>query len=244
MPALYNFRFFSNLGEKSDQLILDSELRAQNAAAGYLMRDAGVCGDSKINIEAFTEGISKWLNKGRKNSSLCSSGDLKTRLVTKEFNLVSQCHVIDSQITYDWVLSSECTSLIKIHMQVSNKDHKPQCVERWSAFKGVLMLGLGSLIAATFAVPLVNAVGNFSTATNIPPFFVSFIVLPFASFSEAASAQIFAGQNNWRIASLRISQVCFTLEFFYEGLIYWTLLSIWPKENTVVLVECSVHPLP
>lgn len=73
------------------------------------------------------------------------------------------------------------------------------------------MLLLGTLIAAVTADPLVDAVENFSTATSIPSFFVSFVILPFASSSEVVSTIIFAKKKNLRMASLMYSEVCFPL---------------------------------
>ena len=104
-----------------------------------------------------------------------------------------------------------------MYLQAKNKEQKLLGVQsdevakienpKWSVSKAVLMLLLGSLIAATFADPLVNAVGNFSTATNIPSFLFSFAVLPFASSSEAVSALMFASQKKLRITSLTFSKV-------------------------------------
>ncbi|KAI3965440.1 hypothetical protein MKW92_038291 [Papaver armeniacum] len=51
-------------------------------------------------------------------------------------------------------------------------------------------------------------VNNFSTATSIPPFFISFIVLPLATnSSEAVSALIFASRKKKRTASLTYSEI-------------------------------------
>lgn len=86
---------------------------------------------------------------------------------------------------------------------------------KWSAFKGMLKLLLGTLIAATFVDPLVNAVGNFYSATSVPPFFVSFVVLPFVSSSEAVFTMIFSGQKKLRIAPITVSEVFFSYEFRY-----------------------------
>ena len=104
-----------------------------------------------------------------------------------------------------------------MYLQATNKEHELPGVQsdevakienpKWSVPKAVLMLLLGSLIAATFADPLVNAVGKFSTATNIPSFLFSFSVLPFASSSEAVSALMFASQKKLRITSLTFSKV-------------------------------------
>lgn len=81
---------------------------------------------------------------------------------------------------------------------------------KWHAYKAVLMLLLGTIIAAVTADPLVDAVENFSTATSIPSFFVSFVILPFASSSEVVSTLIFASKKKSRMASLMYSEVCFT----------------------------------
>ena len=81
---------------------------------------------------------------------------------------------------------------------------------KWITFKAVMMLLLGTLIAAVFADPLVDAVDNFSDATSIPTFFISFIALPLATnSSEAVSAIIFASRKKKRTTSLTFSEVCF-----------------------------------
>lgn len=89
---------------------------------------------------------------------------------------------------------------------------------KWVSFKAVLMLLIGTIIAAAFADPLVDAVDNFSAATSIPSFFISFIALPFATnSSEAVSAIIFASRKKIRTASLTFSEVCFSfLRNFYH----------------------------
>ena len=82
---------------------------------------------------------------------------------------------------------------------------------KWIYFKGGMMLLLGTIIAAAFADPLVDAVDNFSDATSIPTFFISFIALPLATnSSEAVSAIIFASRKKIRTASLTYSEVCFS----------------------------------
>lgn len=83
---------------------------------------------------------------------------------------------------------------------------------RTTTIKAVLLLLFGTVIAAAFADPLVDAVDNFSEATSIPSFFISFIVLPLATnSSEAVSAIIFATRKKQRSASLTFSEVCSTL---------------------------------
>ena len=89
---------------------------------------------------------------------------------------------------------------------------------KWTTIKAVLLLLLGTIIAAAFADPLVDAVDNFSDATSIPAFFISFIALPLATnSSEAVTAIIFASRDKRTTASLTFSEVCFS---FPTHLIY------------------------
>ena len=82
---------------------------------------------------------------------------------------------------------------------------------KWTIIKAVLLLLLGTIIAAAFADPLVDAVDNFSDATSIPAFFISFIALPLATnSSEAVTAIIFASRDKRTTASLTFSEVCFS----------------------------------
>lgn len=77
----------------------------------------------------------------------------------------------------------------------------------WHTSKAVVMLLLGTIVAAVVADPLVDAVDNFSTATSIPSFFVSFVILPFVSSSEIVSTLIFVSRKKQRTASLAYSEV-------------------------------------
>ena len=80
-----------------------------------------------------------------------------------------------------------------------------------TTIKALLLLLLGTIIAVCFADPLVDAVDNFSDATSIPAFFISFIVLPLATnSSEAVSAIIFSSRSKRTTASLTFSEVCFS----------------------------------
>lgn len=100
------------------------------------------------------------------------------------------------------------------HEQLRMEDQSDEVVEgienlKWITLKAVLMLILGTVIAAIFADPLVDAVDNFSDATSIPTFFISFVVLPLATnSSEAVSAIIFASRKKKRTSSLTFSEVC------------------------------------
>lgn len=93
-------------------------------------------------------------------------------------------------------------------------DEAAESVENptWTCVQAVLLLLLGTVMAAMFADPLVDAVHNFSNATKIPSFFISFIAMPLATnSSEAVSAIIFASRKKQRTSSLTFSEVCFML---------------------------------
>ena len=76
------------------------------------------------------------------------------------------------------------------------------------AIRAILMLIIGTIIAALFSDPLVDAVDNFSDATSIPAFYISFIVLPLATNSSVAmSAIIFSSRKKTKTASLTFSEV-------------------------------------
>lgn len=117
---------------------------------------------------------------------------------------------------------------------------------RGNTFKAVVMLLLGTVVAAVFADPLVDAVDNFSTATSIPSFFVSFVILPFASSSEIVSALIFASRKKIRTASLTYSEIYGSVTMsnilslsVFLGLVYIRNLT-WnfSAEVLVILIVC------
>lgn len=99
------------------------------------------------------------------------------------------------------------------HALLGAGDQSDEVVEgaentKWTSLKAGLMLLGGTLIAAAFADPLVDAVDNFSDATSIPTFFISFVALPLATSCEAVSAIMFASRKKIRTSSLTFSQVC------------------------------------
>ena len=99
-------------------------------------------------------------------------------------------------------------------MLIDRSDEVMESTENptWTCVKALLLLLLGTVMTAVFADPLVDAVDNFSLATNIPSFFISFIALPLATnSSEAVSAIIFASRKKQRMSSLTFSEVCFSL---------------------------------
>jgi Ca2+/H+ antiporter len=96
------------------------------------------------------------------------------------------------------------------NMLLGKDDEGGEAIEypTWTCFKAISLLLLGTAMAAAFADPLVDAVHNFSNATSIPSFFISFIAMPLATnSSEAVSAIIFASRKKQRTLSLTFSEV-------------------------------------
>lgn len=93
---------------------------------------------------------------------------------------------------------------------MDNEDGEEEIVinKKWITIKAVMFLILSTTMAAASAEPLVDAVHNFSQATNIPSFFISFIAMPLATnASEAVSAIISACSKKHKASSLTFSEV-------------------------------------
>ncbi|KAL6999585.1 tRNA (cytosine-5-)-methyltransferase ncl1 [Sarracenia purpurea var. burkii] len=168
------------VGIRFDEINLD-----ENDAAYKVMTDFDTSSDQKIQLSEFIAGISKWLEEAKRSGASFQTGTA-------------------SQTGAEPQTKRE-------HALLGNQtDESVEAVDnpKWTSFKAVLLLLLGTLIAAAFADPLVDAVDNFSDATSIPSFFISFIVLPLATnSSEAVSAIIFASRKNLRSASLTFSEL-------------------------------------
>ncbi|CAL9126282.1 unnamed protein product [Musa textilis] len=121
--------------------------------------------NSNIEEEEFVLGISKWIDEAKR--SVANSGAFSKKFM-HEFHMVSCFFHIHQNILCDEVVESVYNPI-------------------WICFKAILLLLLGTALAAIFADPLVDAVDNFSIATSIPSFFMSFIAMPLATNSISAS---------------------------------------------------------
>ncbi|PIN20881.1 hypothetical protein CDL12_06437 [Handroanthus impetiginosus] len=192
-------RLFKSIDENGDGYLSHSELRAlvvgiqfneinldHNDAVDKLIKDFDTSLDSRVDMNEFFAGVARWLEQARGNKVSSNVGSMKYiedfhTQTKREHDLLGE----QSEETVEGIENS-----------------------RWTSFKAILLLLLGTVIAAAFADPLVDAVDNFSTATKIPTFFISFIVLPLATnSSEAVSAIIFASRKKLRSASLTFSEL-------------------------------------
>ncbi|CAA3009484.1 sodium calcium exchanger family [Olea europaea subsp. europaea] len=235
-------KLFKAIDENQDGYLSRTELRAlivgiqfseinldENDAVDKLIKDFDVTLDSQVDFNEFTAGIERWLGEAR--------------------GAKVQKHAGPDTIKY----------LDHFHEQTKREhdllgDQSDEIVEgvespRATSIKAALLLLLGTIIAAAFADPLVDAVDNFSSATSIPTFFISFIVLPLATnSSEAVTAIIFASRKKLRSASLTFSELygavtmnntlCLTV---FLALVYLRGL-VWDfsSEVLVILIVCIV----
>ena len=71
-----------------------------------------------------------------------------------------------------------------------------------------MLIALGTVIVSVFSDPMVDAIVNFSSASGIPAFYISFVVTPLASnSSELVSSFIFASKKRVKNNSVVYSQV-------------------------------------
>ncbi|KAF3965916.1 hypothetical protein ACB098_06G080100 [Castanea mollissima] len=238
-------KLFSSIDVNHDGYISDSELRAlmvginfdeidldQNEAVNKIMKDFDTTGDSKIQGHEFFSGISRWLKKTMQAAARNPGSE------TKAFEDIHT----ETKIEHDL-------------LDVGNQSEEAvEGVEnsKWTTIKAVLFLLLGTIIAAAFADPLVDAVDNFSDATSIPAFFISFIALPLATnSSEAVTAIIFASRDKRTTASLTFSELygaatmnnVLCLSVFLALIYIRGLTWDFSAEVVVILIVCLVMGL-
>ncbi|TVU33245.1 hypothetical protein EJB05_25036, partial [Eragrostis curvula] len=134
-----------------------------NQAVDQIMADFDRSQNSSIEKGEFVNGISRWLEEARR--SVADSGAHSKKLL----------HDFHQRTTEQSELPD-------------NDDEGGEAAENstWTWVKAILLLVLGTGMAAAFADPLVDTVHNFSSATNIPSFFISFIAMPLATNSSEA----------------------------------------------------------
>lgn len=238
-------KLFETLDVDSNGNLSPAELRAliigihfeevdinMDDAVHKVIEDFDTSRDSKLDSAEFIEGISKWLRRARRTAAGAHVQDdisLTTRL-------------LDS---FDERTEQQLDQLVDQEDELEVDDVKNV---KWNTAKAILMLLLGTAIAAITADPLVDAVDNFSTATSIPSFFVSFVILPFACSSEVVSCLMFSSRKKKRTTSLTYSEIYGSVTMgnvlslaVFLGLVYVRQLT-WDffSEVLVTVIVCLV----
>ncbi|KAF0934484.1 hypothetical protein E2562_025561 [Oryza meyeriana var. granulata] len=156
-----------------------------NLAADQVMADFDTSRNNSIEKGEFVNGMLRWLDEAKRT---VASGAYSKKFLN-DFHVRTR---------------DEQNLLLDKDEEEGEADGNPT----WTCIKAILLLLLGTAMAAAFADPLVDAVHNFSNATHIPSFFISFIAMPLATnSSEAVSAIIFASRKKQRTLSLTFSEV-------------------------------------
>ncbi|KAK6919149.1 Sodium/calcium exchanger membrane region [Dillenia turbinata] len=197
-------------------------------AVNKIMEDFDTSQDHRIDVNEFIQGISRWLDEAKHTTGYGTENDHLTGKFIQDFHVQTK----------------------QEHALLGDKDEEVEQLTnpKWEAFKAVLVLLLGTIIAGVFADPLVDAVDNFSTASGIPSFFVSFVVLPFASSSETVSSLVFASRKRLRMISLTFSQIygsvtmsnILSLSVFLALVYFRNLTWDFSSEVLVILVVCII----
>ncbi|KAI7728478.1 hypothetical protein M8C21_031709 [Ambrosia artemisiifolia] len=198
-----------------------------------LMKEFDTSGDDEVDFEEFVTGIGNWLEEARLT---------KTHSPLAVSDTTNYIHDYYEETKREHYLLGDEGGEDEEHDEGDRDSHQ-------TTIKAVLFLLLGTLVAAIFADPLVDAVDGFSTATSIPSFFISFIVLPLVTnSSESVSAIIFASRKKQRSASLTFSELygaatmnnllCLSvfLALVYTRGLTWDFTS----EVLVILIVCIV----
>ncbi|KAJ6301733.1 hypothetical protein OIU77_015947 [Salix suchowensis] len=198
-------KLFHTIDENGDGLLSASELKAlvigirfeeidfdKDDAVSKLIKDFDKSSDNHIDMEEFIGGIKKWLDEAMGVGAGSSNPGPRTHKYINDFHEKTK----------------KAHALLGAKEQDEGEGDEGVKNPRWISFKAAMMLLAGAVIAAAFADPLVDAVDNFSDATSIPTFFISFIALPLATnSSEAVSAIIFASRKKVKTASLTFSEI-------------------------------------
>lgn len=192
---------FEKLDDDNDGYLTKHELRgllfglemqgpesSTTDAVNKVMAEFDSSRDDKLSLDEFKIGMSSWLK-------------IATSTVDHpRSNKYSQKFISDFQAKTKEELEA---------LQNNNEEEVAEVDNPYKVYLKAVMLMLGgAILAGIFADPLVDAVDNFSDATSIPSFFISFIIMPFATnSSEGVSALIFASRKKKRTASLTYSEI-------------------------------------
>ncbi|KAH0920652.1 hypothetical protein HID58_020670 [Brassica napus] len=204
-------------------------------AVGKVLQDFDKTLDEQVDQEEFVRGIKHWLIQ-----AMGAAGPSGPDAGPRTMKFLDHFHV----------QTKREHALLGDNENGENDEESGEVADpKWITIKAALLLLLGAAIAAAFADPLVDTVNNFSAATGIPSFFISFIALPLATnSSEAVSAIIFASRKKIRTASLTFSELCggvtmnniLCLSVFLAIVYLRGLTWNFSSEVLVILIVCLV----
>ncbi|KAK9268232.1 hypothetical protein L1049_010675 [Liquidambar formosana] len=190
---------FHHIDRNNDKYISTAELRAlilgmrleevglsKDDYVAKVMEEFDSSGDAHISETEFVSGITKWLKEA--NHSANNQHQDQPKILSR---------------------TSKKTGEEEQQMLVAQKKKSQGVDNSWlNHFKAAFLLILGTAISVLLAQPLMEAVQDFASAANVPSFFVSYIVIPFAmSYRQALSAITSARKKTERAISLTFSEI-------------------------------------
>ncbi|EFJ33977.1 hypothetical protein SELMODRAFT_82683 [Selaginella moellendorffii] len=147
--------------------------------------------DGKLSLVEFEEGMANWLNSSKLGLEFRYFHSWSAILFIYFF------FVQEAQSSLYALLEDE-----EVHAPEDTEDPNGILVTATACLLG------GMALACIFAAPLVDTIDDFSRASHIPAFFVSFVVTPIAtSSSEVISSITFASKKQKRGISVTYSQL-------------------------------------
>mmetsp|Transcript_21100 Transcript_21100/g.46287 ORF Transcript_21100/g.46287 Transcript_21100/m.46287 type:complete len:325 (+) Transcript_21100:112-1086(+) len=196
-------------------------------------------GDGQVTLDEFTTCLQQWI--GHK---MAAAAEMRVCVSQQRLSMTPDRGVHERLLADAEAEQDEEDNNNEVEEEEAPEPMTPMQIYR----KATLKLVAGTTLIVVFADPMVDAVSAFAKATSLPPFFVSFIITPFASnASELVSSLTFAAKKKKRNISLTYSQVygavtmnntmCFAvfmalvafrgLAWTFSAEVTVTLLAIW-----------------
>ncbi|KAK9152951.1 hypothetical protein Sjap_000431 [Stephania japonica] len=215
------------LGLQVDKVGLDEDDLLEK-----ILKEFDTSGDAHIDENEFVRGISKWLSETKQ------SRDRQAR---------RRCSINQSHSSME---TDEEQHLLEDQKEKKAKPTKRVNQTFTSAFiKAASFILFGTFILTILAAPIIDTVQNFSTAVNIPSFFIFFVVVPIGvNYREAVSTITSIRKRTQLSVSLTFSEI-YSAVFMnnlvglamFLGIVYLRGL-VWDfsAEVFIVLVVCLV----
>jgi len=153
-------------------------------------------GNQKINQDEFIKGMTRWLEEDKKSLNQ-GEIDESVRLMKEEDNNAIPIGGKDGDDDDD-------DEEEEYYKEITDPEERLKMLKKNAA---LYLLG-GILLSTVFSDPMVDSISNFSKVSGISPFFVSFVVTPFASnASEFVSSLVQAAKKKKTNITLTMSQI-------------------------------------
>ncbi|OMO74857.1 Calcium-binding EF-hand [Corchorus capsularis] len=191
-------RLFEKIDSDGDNWISQQELREvimdvkfgkvpwnADEVVAKVIEELDARGDKRIDEEEFINGISRWLKTSQNEVPPSPTPSIETEDDIFQKTWEETDKLVDEGSINGGVVASE-----------------------WTWIKAIMKMGIGFIILAVLAEPLIYSVHSFSKAANLPSFFISFILVPLTTNARAAISAIKAAWHKKpRTTSLTFSEI-------------------------------------